>query len=381
MEEGKAMKEYPKTLDKISVEMVRNMLSFLGYQANQGLGHDNHIEQYFTPDRQDAVILPIREADIDYKRNMFELLQSVAKNVGDTVEGLLLKLLNPAYDVLKWRISDEEADTGKVSLLSMSENLTLIKELLSVSCLDVINPQQKFHRKLKVKKVNEAIQQYKFGQTEYGSFLINILCPLGDYNYAVFGMQEMPFLRKVNLHLLDAYDDIQTSIIGRNRNKVDEDVDAGVYSVNLLDAMTDVYKLSTGKNMSFRVDWSDSVPFVDARKERIISINTDCIGVVEEIANKYRPKENAAQYRELIGKVEYLGSEAEKENRMTIDAKVVVIGDDNKAMKVNTTLDYAQYGQVVQDAFEEGLTVKVCGTLYMQGSKKVLRNASIEIIQ
>ena len=106
-------------------------------------------------------------------------------------------------------------------------------------------------------------------------------------------------------------------------------------------------------------------------KERIISINTECVGVVEEIANKYRPKEDAAQYRELIGKVEYLGSEAEKENRMTIDAKVVVIGDDNKAMKVNTTLDYAQYGQVVQDAFEEGLTVKVCGTLCMQGSKKV----------
>ena len=375
------MKEYPKVLERISVEMVRNMLSFLGYQANQGLGRDNHIEQYFTPDRQDAVILPIRVADIDYKRNMFELLQSVAKNVGDTVEGLLLKLLNPAYDVLKWRISDEEADTGKVSLLSMSENLTLIKELLSVSCLDVINPQQKFHRKLKVKKVNEAIQQYKFGQTEYGSFLINILCPLGDYNYSLFGMQEMPFLRKVNLHLLNAYDDIQTSIIERNWNKVDEDVDAGVYSVNLLDAMTDVYKLSTGKNMSFRVDWSDSVPFVDARKERIISINTECVGVVEEIANKYRPKEDVAQYRELIGKVEYLGSEAEKENRMTIDAKVVVIGDDNKAMKVNTTLDYAQYGQVVQDAFEEGLTVKVCGTLHMQGSKKVLRNATIEIIQ
>lgn len=375
------MKEYPKAMERISVEMVRNMLTFLGYQANQGLGHDNHIEQYFTPDRQDAVILPIRVADIDYKRNLFELLQSVAKNVGDTVEGLLLKLLNPAYDVLKWRISDEEADTGKVSLLSMSENLTLIKELLSVSCLDVINPQQKFHRKLKVKKVNEAIQQYKFGQTEFGSFLINILCPLGDYNYALFGMQEMPLLRKVNLHLLDAYDDIQTSIAGRNRNKVDEDVDAGVYSVNLLDAMTGIYKLSTGKNMSFRVDWSDSVPFNDARKERIISINTDCIGVVEEIANKYRPKEDAAQYRELIGKVEYLGSEAEKENRMTIDAKVVVIGDDNKAMKVNTTLDYAQYGQVVQDAFEEGLTVKVCGTLYMQGSKKALRNATIEIIQ
>lgn len=375
------MKEYPKVLERISIEMVRNMLSFLGYRVNQGLGHDDHIEQYFTPDRQDAVILPIREADVDFKRNMYELLYSVAAKAGDTVEGLALKLLNPAYDVLKWRISDEEADTGKVSLLSMNKNLTLIKDLLSVSCLDIINPQQKFHKKLKVKRVNEALQQYKFGQTEYGSFLINILCPLGDYNYAMFGMQEMPFLRKVNLHLLDAYYDIQTSISDRNQNKVDEDVDAGIYSVNFLDAMTDVYKLSMGKNMSFCVDWSDSVPFEDIRKDRIISINTECAGVVEDIANKYRPKEDAAQYRELIGKVEYLGSEAEKENRMTIDAKVVVIGDDNKAMKVNATLDYARYGQIVQDAFEEGLTVKVCGTLYMQGSKKVLRNATIEIIQ
>lgn len=375
------MKEYPKVLERISIEMVRNMLSFLGYRVNQGLGHDDHIEQYFTPDRQDAVILPIREADVDFKRNMYELLYSVAAKAGDTVEGLALKLLNPAYDVLKWRISDEEADTGKVSLLSMNENLTLIKDLLSVSCLDIINPQQKFHKKLKVKRVNEALQQYKFGQTEYGSFLINILCPLGDYNYAMFGMQEMPFLRKVNLHLLDAYYDIQTSISDRNQNKVDEDVDAGIYSVNFLDAMTDVYKLSMGKNMSFRVDWSDSVPFEDIRKDRIISINTECAGVVEDIANKYRPREDAAQYRELIGKVEHLGSEAEKENRMTIDVKVVVIGDDNKAMKVNATLDYARYGQIVQDAFEEGLTVKVCGTLYMQGSKKVLRNATIEIIQ
>ena len=375
------MKEYPKILERISIELVRNMLSFLGYHLNQDLVQDDHIEQYFTPDRKDAVILPLREVDIDFKRNMYELLYSVAINMGDTVEGLALKLLNPAYDVLKWRISDEEADTGKVSLLDMSENLALIKDLLSVCCLDVINPQQKFHKKLKVKRVNEALQQYKFGQTEYGSFLINILCPLGDYNYAMFGMQEMPFLRKVNLHLLDAYYDIQTSITNRDLNKVDEDVDAGIYSVNLLDTMTEVYKLSIGRNMSFKVDWSDSVPFEDVRKDRVISINTECVGVVEEVANKYRPKENTTQYRELIGKVEYLGSEAEKENRMTIDAKVVVIGDDNKAMKVNTTLDYAQYGQIVQDAFEDGLTVKVCGNLYMLGTKKVLRDATIEILQ
>lgn len=375
------MKEYPKILERLSIEMIRNMLSFLGYQRNLSIGRDEHIEQYFTPDRRDAVILPIRQEDVDYKRNIYDLLQFVADRANTTVESVARKLLNPAYDVLKWRISDDEADTGKVSLLGMGENLNLIKDLLSVSCLDVINPQQKYHKKMKVKRVNEALQQYKFGQTEYGSFLINILCPLGDYNYAMFDMQEMPFLRKVNLHLLDAYFDIQNSIVDRNRSKIDEDVDAGVYSVNLLDVMSGMYKQSLGKNMSFRVDWSDTVPFDDVRKDRIIRLNTDCIGIVEEIADKYRPKEDVAQHRELIGKIESLGSEAEKENRMTIDVKVVVIGENNKAMKVNTTLDYAQYGQIVQDAFEDGMTVKASGTLIAQGNKKVLRNATIEILQ
>lgn len=375
------MRNITKIIERITPEMLESMLSYLGYHRHVVNGGNRHFVQYLTPDEEDAVIVPLLQEDVDYKRNMRDLLMQVSEFMDSSVEHVITRLVNPAYDILKWRIADEEADTGKISLINMSQNIQNIKQILSAACLDIVSPNQRFHKKTKVKSVNDALSQYKFGQTEYGSFLVNILCPLGDYNFAMFGMEEIPLLRKVNLRLLSAYNDIQGSIVQNNKNKIDEDVDAGVYSVNFLDAMTDVYKFSIGKSLSFKVDWSDRIPFDDERKNQVISVNTACTAVVEEIANKYRPKESEAAIRTFIGKVEYLGSEAEVENRMKINIKAVVLGNDNKAVKINAALDYAQYAQVVQDAFDEGLNVKLTGVYSKSGNRHTLNNASIEIIE
>ncbi len=374
------MRDIAKLIEMVTPEKVVTMLTYYGYHPHVVNGGNEHFAQYITPDEEDAVIVPLLPGDLDYKRNMRDLLMQVAELRESSVEHLITRLVNPSYDILKWRIAGEEADTGKVSLVSMSQNIANIKQILSTACLDIVSPNQRFHRKTKIKSVNDALAQYKFGQTEYGSFLVNILCPLGDYNFAMFGMEELPLLRKVNLRLLNAYNDIQNSIIHNNKNKIDEEVDAGVYSVNFLDAMTDVYKYSIGKTLSFKVDWSDRIPFDDGIKDKVISVNTACSAVVEEIANKYRPKEAETAIRSFIGKVEYLGSEAEVENRMKINIKAVVLGDDNQAVKINAALDYALYAQIVQEAFDEGMNVKLTGEYSKSGNRHLLRNASIEII-
>ena len=374
------MRDIAKLIEMVTPEKVVTMLTYLGYHPHVVNGGNEHFVQYITPDEEDAVIVPLLPGDLDYKRNMRDLLMQVAELRESSVEHLITRLVNPSYDILKWRIAGEEADTGKVSLVSMSQNIANIKQILSTACLDIVSPNQRFHRKTKIKSVNDALAQYKFGQTEYGSFLVNILCPLGDYNFAFFGMEEIPLLRKVNLRLLNAYNDIQNSIIHNNKNKIDEEVDAGVYSVNFLDAMTDVYKYSIGKNLSFKVDWSDRIPFDDGIKDKVISVNTACSAVVEEIANKYRPKEAETAIRSFIGKVEYLGSEAEVENRMKINIKAVVLGDDNQAVKINAALDYALYAQIVQEAFDEGMNVKLTGEYSKSGNRHMLSNASIELV-
>lgn len=375
------MKNISKLIEKVTPEMLENMLQYLGYHRYEFQGMDAHFVQYMTPDNEESVIVPLLPDDVDYKRNLNDLLIQVSEYSKTTIDHFILKIVNPSYDILKWRLSDDETDTGKMSLLGMSENIEGIKKILTASCLDVINPNQNYHKKTKIKKVNEALSQYKFGQTEYGSFMINILCPLGDYNYAMFDMDEIPFLRKVNLHLLDAYYNIQKSILENERNKFDEDVDAGTYSVNFLDAMTEVYNFSWDKRLSFKIEWSESVPFNDDRKDREICVNAECSGVVAEIANKYRPKENEEIDKTLVGKIESLGSEADVADRMTINIKAVVLGDDNKPFRVNAELDYANFSQIVQVAFEEGRNVRLNGSLIKVGTRNILRGASVSIIE
>lgn len=374
------MKDIRKLIERITPEMLQNMLNFMGFHKNNFNEGNVHFVQYLSADEVDSVKVPLLRGDVDFEGNIVRLLEYLSARTSTSVESMVLRLLNPAYDVLKWRMSGDEADTGKVSLLRMSENIDNIKAVLSASCLDILTPNQRYHKRNRTKKVSETLDQYKFGQTEYGSFLVNILCPLGNYNYAMFDMQEMPFLRKVNLHVLDAYFDIQTAIAENNSNKVDEDVDAGIYSVNLLDAMSDVYRFTLGRNLSFNIEWSDRVPFEDERKDRNIVVDTNCINTVLEIADKYRPKEDKEMNKSFVGKVEYLGSEAEVDRRMTIAVKAAVFGNDNKPIKISAELDYAQYAQIVQDAFESGLNVRLTGDYCKSGNKHVLRNAEIAII-
>ena len=65
---------------------------------------------------------------------------------------------------------------------------------------------------------------------------------------------------------------------------------------------------------------------------------------------------------------------------MTIAVKAVGLGNDNKPIKISAELDYAQYAQIVQDAFESGLNVRLTGDYCKSGNKHVLRNAEIAII-
>jgi hypothetical protein len=65
---------------------------------------------------------------------------------------------------------------------------------------------------------------------------------------------------------------------------------------------------------------------------------------------------------------------------MKINIKAVVLGDDNQAVKINAALDYALYAQIVQEAFDEGMNVKLTGEYSKSGNRHLLRNASIEII-
>ncbi len=141
--------------------------------------------------------------------------------------------------------------------------------------------------------------------------------PSGDYQYTLFNPteQEIPLNRKVNMRLLSSIDNIQKELGNNNNNKVDEDVDQGLYSVNFLDALVDIYDETRDSEMNIVVDWCKDVKFVSEAPISSIKLEPIFMEKVNFIADKYRPKNEEDTYKTFYGKIYNMNENPKIENR------------------------------------------------------------------
>ena len=210
------MKNIKEYIDKLQNGLICQYLNLNNWHEVETL-FNGKVRQFVTPDEDDAVLIPMSKEFRDYYRVMIDSISTIANIENDTIKGLINKLINPTADILKWRISDDETSLGIIPFSSMSNNIDYIKDLLSSACLDILSPSP-FHKKVVTKDVQKQMAMYKFGQTEIGSYILNIVCPLGYYQYQLFEPQveDLPLSRRINLNIINNISVIQNSIINQN---------------------------------------------------------------------------------------------------------------------------------------------------------------------
>lgn len=92
------------------------------------------------------------------------------------------------------------------------------------------------------------------------------------------------------MRLLSSIDSIQKDLKNNDKNKVDEDVDQGIYSVNFLDSLVDIYDETKNTEMDIIVDWCKDVKFINEPPISSIKLEPIFMDRVNFIADKYRPK-------------------------------------------------------------------------------------------
>jgi hypothetical protein len=93
------------------------------------------------------------------------------------VHELLADLLLPDSDVLRFQESSPSAAAGDVPF---DHGLSLLngarKTLLAAAC-STLRPAS-FHRRMSLTEAEQFLQRCRLGQTERGSFIITVACPL-----------------------------------------------------------------------------------------------------------------------------------------------------------------------------------------------------------
>lgn len=355
------MKHLDRFIDNLHNEQICIYLTRNNWKEVACL-FNGRVKQFLTPDGNDAILLPIDRSFDDFYQVMTYALKTIASVENDSLQGILTKLINPSSDILKWRIADTDTALGIIPLSSMGNNIEYIKDLLSSSCLDILSPSV-FHKKVMTKEVNVQMSQYKFGQTEIGSYILNLVCPLGFYQYQLFEPQieDLPLGRRINLRIFQNIDLVQKSIAEKS-SQLNDFVEEGKISVNFLNALTDLYEENKDANFSITAKWDPYVPILHPTLNDI-SLIPSCMEKVIEVAEKNTPTLPQDEIKSFYGKIINIGGEPEIQNRETVTITVAAIGEGGKSIKIKAELNYHEYYEVIDSAFRNGLDVKIKGTL------------------
>lgn len=366
-------------ISKIASENLAKYLLRCGWKE-QGQLYNGRVLQFVSPSDDDGLLLPMDRDFSDYDEGMMRALRTIAEYEKLTLKGLYNKLSNPSCDMLRWRIADENTESGIISFNSMESNIDYIKDILSSTCLDILNPST-YHLKLYTKEVVDQISSYRFGQTEVGSYILNILCPLGYYQYQMFDPEEekLPLTRRININLLNNIAKVQNSAT-ENSSEIRDCVEQGIISVNFLTALTELYEENKDSELTLSASWNRAIPLIAEPVSQVL-LKPRCHDWVMTAIEEFTPKKEQNVKTTYYGKITNIGAEAEVNNRTMVDIKIATVGENMRTVIVNATLNYTEYFQIVDDAFQTGADIKVTGIMTSTARSIKLSNATIEFAQ
>lgn len=149
--------------------------TFLRSQGYVPDGISNKTISIFVCTRGDMILLPLDQSARDYAIRLRDIIELfVDENTPpDDVVG---KIVLPHSDIMRYRIDSPESAWGHLRLSYSHEAMGGLYNLLQFTAAGVST------QKLDYRRVSDHAQlfarQCRFGQTEYGSFVIKVFCPV-----------------------------------------------------------------------------------------------------------------------------------------------------------------------------------------------------------
>jgi hypothetical protein len=115
---------------------------------------------------------------------------------------VLEHLLLPPSDVLRFREVSPDAEAGNLPFDHAVRMINGTRRLLLSVAHSVLVPQP-YHPRLSRSEAEEFVNRCRLGQTERGSFILNVACPL-EPQLPLPGMEAEPFARQVTKLLMQS---------------------------------------------------------------------------------------------------------------------------------------------------------------------------------
>ena len=378
--------DFIKMAGKINhINMVK-FLHDLGWEEFITKNKNAKTYQRITNDSFHQVDIPTSRNLRDYSIAMYRAIETISSVVNQSVEQVLLDLLNPISDIIRVQIKDKEMESGSIFIEDAIKLYDNAKKLLTATALDYKNPRP-VHLGRTDATIQEFVSNCRFGQTEIGSYVVSVICPMIDISQEKIVQLSLFSDEETNAHSLtrNVIKKLITSM-QRVKEAIDDGspddiiVESSNYkpdiSANFLEALNSIGIFRNGVEVNFDIKWAPTIKDNRSKIEKI-TLNHDYYEPINALVKKL--KENVEEEKIYIGKISRLNSNPDAEKRTNGNITLVYIGDNKTQTSASVNLPL-EYYELAIEAHKDGAYVKVRGKLTGQTRIKNIECTDFELI-
>lgn len=349
-------------------------------------------------EKQFQILLPLDRELEDFPLRMSKVLQTLEIAEQRSQLEILSDLATSLADITRIRVDHPSAVDGSIPLYDGVHLFKYAGNMIMWAACSAVEPRAYFQGR-RFGEVDEYLRKVRIGQTERGSYVLNIISPIVTISdiaeeREVSPSLQDPFERKVIKSLAQALAAIQTAseeaLSTGNLEPFNDTVEEGV-SANLCQVIVDMNHSGGDRGLEIDFRWSPKLVKPDIRQEIILPAHA--MPVIKEAGqfiknNRQKRARRRQAYQNSIGIEsevvlvpkfpERLGVRGLVVGLERLDGsetgKVTIMGSINgEHRKIEVELNDLEYSLAVQ-AHQERIPVICYGKLSKEGDSFILKN-------
>lgn len=320
-----------------------------------------------------TIEVPQQTAAMDYPRVVGFLLEDLARIEKRPPGAVLRDLKASAVDIVRLAIDSAITRDGRIPVEAGRRVYEACRDLLLAAACAVLGPRPVFSKR-KPDEAMKLLDRARFGQTEFGSFVLTMECSIAprlEPSLPDLGDPDAPLERKTSVLLATALREaeaaVRESAATGSLDPFAKRMESGV-SANLCDAVASIIDATTAETLAASFSFSGRRPLAK-EVPREIRFSGDTAPILKEAATRLRDKATWAD-AEVAGSVVQLNSTNPADGgEVVLKAEI-----DGKLRSVRVDFDQTAYIQAIE-AHRTGQWIRCTGELAREGNSMALRNA------
>lgn len=316
------------------------------------------------------VVLPLHPQIRDFQKRFSEALASLAEFEGRSTSEIVNDVIRLSSNLITVRVIGADTADGTIPINDGVLLFTKAKDLLYAAALSMYSKRKQFSGQ-PPKDAKGYVDSLLLGQTEVGSYVVNVIAPLPAPRIAKAapGAPEVPVAEAVTLNLVHGLEAIAKATTefadSRSLKVFDAAVESGVSS-NMCDALVGFSGSERKRDFEIRISGAAGPMF--AGETKVFNFDADTVAAIQKASDYYKG-DYTLENRQIWGFVKKLDRpKANEIGTLTVDA---VVDGVERSVKIELGPDEYHQGVLAHDT---KAIVECSGDIHIKSRRARLAN-------